>query len=208
MDFNEIIEKRYSCRIFDSKPVTQNKLEKIVLSGILAPTAHNAQLWRAVVASGNAKMRYITAIINELNAYSKCGIPIGTSLRSARILRNAPAVIFILRKDKVFFDFTKLGSEIDEKYLEYGREQSFIQNMISIGTVIENMLLSIEDQGLQGICISEICYAKVFTESGFNDIYEDCKLVSSIAVGYAPESYNQCKTKSRKPLNEMMRFIT
>lgn len=208
MEFSEIIEQRCSCRLFDSKTVSQEQLERIVYNGILAPSAHNCQPWRAVVACGDAKMRYVTAIIDELNDYSGYGIPIGTSLRSARILRNAPAVIFILEKIYNFFEFSKLVFEIDEKYLKYSREQSFIQNMISIGTALENMLLSLEDQGLQGVCISEICYAKEFAEKGFRDMYADCKLVSSIAVGYAPDGYNWRKKKLRKPMNEMVRFAT
>ncbi len=43
MDFLELVNKRYSERFFDSIPVEQEKLDKILESGRLVPTACNYQ---------------------------------------------------------------------------------------------------------------------------------------------------------------------
>lgn len=43
MDFLELVSKRYSCRDISDKPVEQEKIEKIIKSAIVAPTAHNIQ---------------------------------------------------------------------------------------------------------------------------------------------------------------------
>lgn len=41
MSFMELAEKRYSERYFDSRPVEQGKIDKILAAGRTAPTACN-----------------------------------------------------------------------------------------------------------------------------------------------------------------------
>ena len=43
MDFENLIRKRFSCRKFSSRPVEPEKIDKIIQSAILAPTAVNRQ---------------------------------------------------------------------------------------------------------------------------------------------------------------------
>ena len=43
MDFLELAKERFSCRKFSEKPVEQEKIDKIVQAGLLAPTAVNKQ---------------------------------------------------------------------------------------------------------------------------------------------------------------------
>lgn len=43
MTFTELAEKRYSVRKFDSRPVEEDKLERVLLAGRAAPTAKNLQ---------------------------------------------------------------------------------------------------------------------------------------------------------------------
>jgi len=49
MEFSELIQKRYSVRAYTSKPVEQDKLNKILEAAILAPTAANRQPFRLIV---------------------------------------------------------------------------------------------------------------------------------------------------------------
>jgi nitroreductase len=49
MEFSEVIQKRYSVRAYESKPVEQDKLNKILEAAILAPTAANRQAFRLIV---------------------------------------------------------------------------------------------------------------------------------------------------------------
>jgi nitroreductase len=49
MEFPELIQKRYSVRAYTSKPVEQDKLNKILEAAILAPTAANRQPFRLIV---------------------------------------------------------------------------------------------------------------------------------------------------------------
>ncbi len=43
MDFNTLIQNRYSCRAFAARPVEQEKVDRILEAGRIAPTAVNKQ---------------------------------------------------------------------------------------------------------------------------------------------------------------------
>jgi len=49
MDFFELIEQRYSVRAYESKPVEEEKLQKVLDAARLAPTAANRQPFRIIV---------------------------------------------------------------------------------------------------------------------------------------------------------------
>jgi len=49
MDFFELIEKRYSVRAYESRPVEEEKLRKVLDAARLAPTAANRQPFRFIV---------------------------------------------------------------------------------------------------------------------------------------------------------------
>jgi nitroreductase len=49
MDFFELIEKRYSVRAYQSRPVEEEKLQKVLNAARLAPTAANRQPFRFIV---------------------------------------------------------------------------------------------------------------------------------------------------------------
>ena len=43
MEFNTVLQKRYSCRAFSANPVEQEKVDRILEAGRIAPTAVNKQ---------------------------------------------------------------------------------------------------------------------------------------------------------------------
>ena len=63
MDFLELAKKRYSERFFDSKPVEQEKVDKILEAGRIVPTACNYQPQKFYLIrseEGRAKLRTVT----------------------------------------------------------------------------------------------------------------------------------------------------
>lgn len=54
MSFSQLVRQRYSVRKFDPRPIEQEKLEQILESGRLAPTAVNYQPQRILVLQGKA----------------------------------------------------------------------------------------------------------------------------------------------------------
>ena len=49
MDFLELASKRYSARNFKELPIPQMIIDKILLAGNVAPTAHNYQPQKIIV---------------------------------------------------------------------------------------------------------------------------------------------------------------
>lgn len=66
MSFLDLAKQRYSCRKISSRPVEKEKLQKILESGNLAPTAHNNQpfhLWVLTSAAAMEKVSQTTSCI-------------------------------------------------------------------------------------------------------------------------------------------------
>lgn len=55
MNVFEVIKKRRSVRVYKEKPISEEKLNKILEAARLAPSAHNAQDFKIVVVKDKAK---------------------------------------------------------------------------------------------------------------------------------------------------------
>jgi len=60
MSFIELAKERYSCRKFSEKPVEQDKIEKIIDSAIVAPTATNSQPFKVWVIKSDEGLNKIS----------------------------------------------------------------------------------------------------------------------------------------------------
>jgi nitroreductase len=55
VEFIELIKKRFSCRVYENKPITEEHLCKILEAGRLAPSARNRQDWMFYYAELNGR---------------------------------------------------------------------------------------------------------------------------------------------------------
>ncbi|MDZ7334765.1 MAG: nitroreductase family protein [candidate division KSB1 bacterium] len=55
MEFFELIQKRYSVRAYQQKPVEDDKLKRVLEAAVLAPTAANRQPFRLIVIHTQGK---------------------------------------------------------------------------------------------------------------------------------------------------------
>lgn len=62
MNYNELIQKRYSCRSYQEKAVEKEKLDMILEAGRLAPTAKNNQPQRIYVLESKEALEKIRSI--------------------------------------------------------------------------------------------------------------------------------------------------
>jgi nitroreductase len=65
MDLYQAIKKRYSCRSYNSKPIEQEKLEKILEAARQAPSAKNLQDWRFVIVTDEQKRKQLAITANK-----------------------------------------------------------------------------------------------------------------------------------------------
>jgi len=61
----EIIRKRRSIRLYEEKPVEQEKLNRVLEAGRLAPSADNCQPWRFIVAINDEVKEKLRASYDE-----------------------------------------------------------------------------------------------------------------------------------------------
>ena len=66
MEFLELAKERYSLRMFDGRPLSDEDIEKMLTAANLAPTAKNIQPQRIFVLKSEDA-------INKLNECTKCG---------------------------------------------------------------------------------------------------------------------------------------
>ena len=62
MEYSEIIRKRFSTRSFSEKEVEQEKLDKVIEAGMLAPTAQNRQPQRIYVIKSREALEKIRSV--------------------------------------------------------------------------------------------------------------------------------------------------
>jgi len=65
MDVFETIRKRYSCRAYENRAIEQEKLERILDSARLAPSAKNLQDWRFVVVTDEQTRHKVAKAANN-----------------------------------------------------------------------------------------------------------------------------------------------
>lgn len=68
MDFLTLAEERFSCRKFSEKPVEQEKIDKIIKAGLLAPTAVNIQPFKIFEIKSENKDKLSKATPYTFNA--------------------------------------------------------------------------------------------------------------------------------------------
>jgi nitroreductase len=55
MEFIELVKRRFSCRVYENRPITEEHLFKILDAGRLAPSARNRQNWMFYYTEPNGR---------------------------------------------------------------------------------------------------------------------------------------------------------
>lgn len=126
MNFDDVILNRRSIRKYLSNDVSFADIEKIIKSGILAPSAHNRQPWKVMVLDDDMKKQFYESLLKKKELDPSIGV-------TANIINDVPCLIAI------FYDGD--GSDRDN-------------DMLSIGAFIENMHLECTNLGLGSLWIA------------------------------------------------------
>ncbi len=78
MDLYEAILTRFSCRAYDGRPVEDDKLQRILEAGRLAPSACNGQPWKFVVVRDPQRRQAMAEIANNQQFLAHAGVIIAT----------------------------------------------------------------------------------------------------------------------------------
>lgn len=191
---SEAIYTRRSIRKYKEDPIPHSIIEQIIDAGRAAPSAKNRQPWKYLVYGGEAKDKLLSIMkngiqIEEINPrlpLSVSGIP--DAKHTLQIMENAPIVIMVLNMNGKS-PFSQLN--IDERFTE-------INDLLSIGASIENMLLKAEELNVGTLWIGNTCFA-------YQELIEyiglDAELVGAIALGYKAEKPSM---RPRKRLEDIV----
>lgn len=212
---NDPIYTRRSIRKYKNTPLSREVIEKIIDAGRVAPSAKNRQAWKYLVYTGKAKEELLESMEQGLNEEEKnprlkgssYGIP--DAQNTLNIMKNAPVVIMVLNiNGKSPFETLN----VDERFTE-------INNAMSIGASIENMLLKAEELGIGTLWIGNTCFAhkelmehikKCSNQDNTSNINKkqqlnltEGELICAIALGYKAEQPN---SRARKSLEEIVQY--
>ncbi len=171
MDYNELLKKRRSVRVYTDKPVATDMLKDIIRESTLAPSSGNNQPWKFVIVNDRAMMKRISDE-SKKNLLAKIEADPGiyikryeSALRNEQynVFYNAPSLI-ILMGPRDYLNL-KVDCALCAAYIMIAAASR------GLGTCWINLGSDIQDAGLLG-------------ELG---ITPDLAIVAPIIVGY-PQS--------------------
>lgn len=156
MDFKELVLKRQSCREFLDKQIEKEKLDEIMQTAMLAPSACNSQPWKMVCAVNS----------DSVNAICECLQEKGHN----KFLSGAKAYIAVVNKG------AKLKESIESKF----DRNRFVK--YDVGELIAYVTLTAKSLGIDSCIIGWMNEEKLASVLGLEE-NEKCELV--VALGYA-----------------------
>ena len=180
MTFQEILERRQSVRKYQEKPVEKEKIEKLVESVHMAPSACNSQPWKLIIVDE-------PELKNEVAKAT-----FSTAISFNKFATEAPVIaVLVIEKAKLI---AQIGGKVkDQEYAQY-----------DIGIAAAHFCLQATELGL-GTCMLGWFDEKKIKQ--LLHIPEKRKIGLLITVGYPPDDYKMRK-KIRKPVEQICGFNT
>lgn len=178
MHFSELIQIRQSVRAYKDKPVEAEKLHLIMEALRLAPSASNAQPWKAIVIDD-------AGIKNKVAAQT-----FSSTIFFNKFSLSAPVIIALL------IDRTRTITQIG------GWLKKRDYRLIDIGIAAENICLQAAELGL-GTCMMGWFNEKQIKK--ILNIPRTDRIGLLITLGYPEDGY-EIRQKKRKGYEEIIRF--
>jgi nitroreductase len=172
----DLIKSRQSDRKYSNKPIEQEKLDRIIEAGRMAPSACNAQPWKFIIVTD-------PDLVEDVAKAASAPL-----LGMNTFVAQAPVQIVIVREKPNLT--SKIGANIKDK--DY--------SLIDIGIASENICLQAEAEGLGS------CMLGWFDESLVKKLLgvpKDKRVELIITLGY---SLSDKREKRRKPTEETVSY--
>lgn len=196
MQTKDAIYTRRSIRKYTKEPISHVVIEQIIDAGRAAPSAKNRQPWKYLVYEGREKEKLLDVMKKGIETEETSPrLPLSASgisdaKNTLRIMENAPIVIMALNTNGKS-PFSQLNA--DERFTE-------INDLLSIGASIENMLLKAEELNIGTLWIGNTCFA-------YQELMEYIglggELTGAIALGYKAEEPG---IRPRKGLEDIVEY--
>ena len=193
MDFYEVVKKRRSVREFQSKPVEEEKLLRVLGAGLKAPSHNHLREWEFILIRDFEQRKRVVALgakaedvtnQREMEKVTECmadGLQKEMYLKALpvqkRMLISSPELLVVC------FRMRKLLKECKTLYE--------LNNFASVWACIENILLAMTAEGLYGVT-----YIPRETSSLKNmlEVPQDYEVAAVIPMGYPTDYFVKQKT--------------
>jgi nitroreductase len=186
MDFYEAVEKRKTVREFQSKPVEESKLRRVLAAGLKAPTHNNLREWEFILLKDFEQRNRVVEVGAAAKDYSEKEVEKATVNMSEwerpaylaalpvqkKMLMSSPELLIVC------FRMKKPLKECGTLYE--------LNNYASVWACIENILLAMASEGLYGVTYIPRETTSLKRLLGIPDDYEVATL---IPIGY-PKEYH------------------
>lgn len=210
MEFQQLAQRRASCRQFRPDPIAPETLEALVELACLAPSPANAQPWRFIAVTQKPLLEQMARAVERRTAEV---FPQPKSAAAAEAMKRlmwfstffaqAPAVIFVtLSPYRAVVDEAVEGCESPTH--DEINELRMRPDLQCIGAAIEHILLGATDLGLGGCWLSAPLIARRELEATLG-LEPPWQLASMVAVGKPAVLLNT--EKIRKPVSEVFELI-
>lgn len=193
MNVLDAIKSRRSTRAFVPAELSRDQICQIVCGGMQAPSPKNAQPWSFVVVQDAEKKNHIAQLLEanlrqlkrENDEKNIARPDLDSAFMSARILREASAVIFVFLEESlpVAHD-DKINWRLHARDVE-------CTYIMAIGAAIENMLLTATSMGISSLWMCDVYYAY---QDIVNFLDKSGVMLAAVALGYG-ESDGQVHRK-------------
>lgn len=170
-NFNKLVLERQSCRDFNDKPLEKQKIDKIVQTAMLAPSACNSQPWKMVVATETDSVKDICECLQE-KGHNK-------------FLSGAKAYIAVVNKN------AKLKESIESKF----DRNRFVK--YDVGELIAYITLTAKSLGVDSCIIGWMNEEKLASVLKLEE-NEKCEIV--VALGYSDIPTREKMRKDREEI--------
>lgn len=173
-NLRKLIERRQSCRNFQTKPVPIELIENCIDAARLAPSACNSQPWKFIVINEPSRSEQVALALQEggMNRFAK----------------NCPAFIVVV----------ECSQNITAKVGERLKNQQYAG--IDLGLATANLTLMATEQGLDSCILGWFDERKLRM---LLHIPKTRRVRLVVALGYRSEE-DVLREKIRKPLSEVM----
>ena len=198
-ELHRFLRTRRSLRRFEQRGVDVATLERILQTGMHAPSAHNRQPWRfAVLTEPSAKARLAESMSAEFQRdLAADGLPDAeiTTLvnRSKNRINEAPVIIILC------MDMSEMDSYPDEKRQQ--AERVMAQQSTALAGL--QLQLAVHAEGLGSVWVCAPLFAQQ-TVQGTLNLPASWEPQGMIFLGHAA---SEAKPKTMKALDEVVRYV-
>jgi nitroreductase len=185
VDFYETVEKRRTVREFQSTPVQEEKLLKVLAAGLKAPTHNHLREWKFIlIKDPEQRMKVIEAAkgkdfserevkkaISQMEEWEKPAYIAALPVQKRMMLTSPELLVVCFRMRKPFKECKRLYD---------------LNNFASVWACIENVLLAMAAEGLYGVTF--ITHDTEPLKKMLN-IPSDYEVAALIPIGYPKDYY-------------------